>query len=60
MNILQRLKRDIRAKMILRQVDKLYKETPELTYKECFIVVMELRGLNNTEAFKRVAGGGRW
>ena len=54
MDLLRIIKRELRAKHILRSVDKYAKEHPEYSYKQCFIAVMELEGLDWTLAFKNM------
>lgn len=55
MNALQRIKRDLRAKLILMQTDILAKKMPELSYKDCLLLILEEHGLNNTEAYRRLS-----
>lgn len=55
MNTLQRIQRDLKAKIILMQTDILAKKMPELSYKECLLLILEEHGLNNTEAYRRLS-----
>ena len=54
MDLLRIIKREIRARQILRKIDQYADENPELSYKQCFIAVMELEGLDWTLAFKLI------
>ena len=53
MNIVQRLARDIKAKRILWEADKIQKDYPQLTYRECFVKALEVFDMEYTQLYKR-------
>ena len=53
MNIVQKFARDIKAKRILWEADKIQRDYPELTYRECFAKALEVFDMTNTDIYKR-------
>lgn len=53
MNIAQRIKRDIKAKMVLREADKIQKDYPELSYRQAFCKALEVYNLDHTQIYKK-------
>ena len=57
MNFIQRLQRNIRAKLILREADKILKDYPELSYRQAFCKALEIYGLDYTPLYKKWSEG---
>lgn len=53
MNIVQKFARDIKAKRVLWEADKIQRDYPELTYRECFTKALEVFDMTHTEIYKR-------
>ena len=57
MNLIQRIQRNIKAKAILRETDKILKDYPEIAYKQAFCKALEVYGMDYTDLYKRWSEG---
>lgn len=53
MNIFQKVARNIKAHMILREADKILRDYPELSYKQAFCKALEVYDMDYTDLYKR-------